>query len=54
MLLANLDAFGSLRGEIAHTAARLKQGSSPSSEKSKVSNILTDLAHFDEKVRQLL
>jgi hypothetical protein len=54
ILMTNLDQFGILRGAIAHTAARLKQGSSPSAEKSRVANILTNLSHFDETVRRLM
>jgi hypothetical protein len=54
ILLANLDAFGIMRGQIAHTAARLEQGASPSSEKSRVINIIQDLSHLDQKVRQLI
>lgn len=54
VLMGNLDTFGIYRGELAHTAARLKQGSSPSKEKSMVANILRDLSHFDERVRALL
>lgn len=54
VLMANLDAFGILRGDIAHTAARLRQGSSPSSERLKVTNLLRDLAHFDQSVRGLI
>lgn len=54
VFLANLDAFGILRGEVAHTAARLKQGSSPSAEKAKIIVILNDLSHFDQRVRQLI
>jgi|SRR5579859_626966 len=54
VLMANLDTFGTYRGELAHTSARLKQGTSPSKEKTMVMNILRDLAHFDQKVRALL
>jgi hypothetical protein len=53
-LLANLDAFGKLRGEFAHTSARLTQGTQPSSEKKKVDDILSDLSHLDQRVRGLL
>jgi hypothetical protein len=54
ILLANLDAFGNLRGEFAHTSSRLTQGTQPSSEKKKVDDILSDLSHLDQRVRGLL
>jgi hypothetical protein len=53
LLMNDLNAFGTLRGGIAHTAARLQQGSSPSTEKRKVENILSGLSHLDQKVRAL-
>jgi hypothetical protein len=53
VLMNELDTFGNLRGGIAHTAARLQQGASPSSEKRKVLNILEGLSHLDQKVRAL-
>jgi hypothetical protein len=54
VLMQNLDAFASHRGGIAHTAARLQQGSSPSNEKRKVENIVSGLSHLDQKIRGLL
>jgi hypothetical protein len=53
VLMTNLDEFGKFRGDLAHTAARLRQGSSPSMERTRVANILRDLSHFDEKARAL-
>jgi hypothetical protein len=53
LLMQNLNTFASHRGGIAHTAARLQQGSSPSREKSSVESIVTDLSHLDQKIRAL-
>jgi hypothetical protein len=53
VLMQELDAFGTLRGGIAHTAARLKQGSSPSKERRKVESIVAELSHLDQKIRAL-
>lgn len=53
VLLSSLDTFGNLRGGIAHTAAKLQQGSSPSSEKKRVEDIVAALAHVDQRVRNL-
>ena len=54
VLLADLDAFGTLRGGIAHTTAKLVQGSSPSQERKRVANLLSGISQFDEKVRSSL
>jgi hypothetical protein len=53
LLLEELNAFGQLRGGIAHTAARLRNGTSPSMERKRVESILDGISHLSEKVRML-
>jgi hypothetical protein len=54
ILMQNLNTFASYRGGIAHTSARLQQGSSPSAERSKIEAIANELSHLDQKIRGLL
>jgi hypothetical protein len=53
ILMQELNTFGELRGGIAHTAARLRTGTSPSMERKRVESILEGISHLSEKVRML-
>jgi hypothetical protein len=53
LLMEELNAFGELRGGIAHTAARLRKGTSPSMERKRVGSILDGISHLGEKVKSL-
>jgi hypothetical protein len=52
-LMGNLNTFGRVRGGIAHTAQKLRQGVQPSAERKAVDDILGDLLSLDTKVRAL-
>jgi hypothetical protein len=54
LLLSNLDTFARVRGAPAHTAARLRQGASPSSERKAVEDIAEALSAVAQRVRALV
>jgi len=52
-LLSNLDSFGTLRGEQAHTTFKTQQLINPDDEVARVNNIIIDLKELEELVQNV-